>query len=228
MSKKAKFKVIVKELITYEFLAVEDENFPVNDYNLNYIDGDDLNLDVEGWGVKKITPKKQVDIESVSITYEDIINNDKGGKKMSNDIDNDNDIYDNEKEWSFNFRGQSMGVMALDKATTTYNTELANATDAKQIATLHTTYTQLTLKRFDQILGGGKEFTEANINLPHAKDRKAAGISGKRYGKVKKDLRDFQYDELIENHLYRTTQGQRLWLRLGFPYIADQSPGKDK
>ena len=56
------------------------------------------------------------------------------------------------------------GVMALDKATTTYNTELANATDAKQIATLHTTYTQLTLKRFDQILGGGKEFTEANNN----------------------------------------------------------------
>ena len=56
------------------------------------------------------------------------------------------------------------GVMALDKATTTYNTELANATNEKQIATLHTTYTQLTLKRFDQILGGGKEFTEANNN----------------------------------------------------------------
>jgi hypothetical protein len=59
------------------------------------------------------------------------------------------------------------------------------------------------------------------------KSRKAAGISGKRYGKVKKDLKDFQYDELIENHLYRTPQGQRIWLRLGFPYIVDQSPGKD-
>ncbi len=58
-------------------------------------------------------------------------------------------------------------------------------------------------------------------------DRKAAGISGKRFGKVKKDLQDFQYDELIENHLYRTTQGQRIWLRLGFPYVVDQSPGKD-
>ena len=57
--------------------------------------------------------------------------------------------------------------------------------------------------------------------------RKAAGISGERYGKVKKDLKDFQYDELIENHLYRTPQGQRIWLRLGFPYIVDQSPGKD-
>jgi len=56
------------------------------------------------------------------------------------------------------------GVMALDKATTTYNTELANATDEKQIATLHTTYTQLTLKRFDQILGGGEEFTKASNN----------------------------------------------------------------
>ena len=60
------------------------------------------------------------------------------------------------------------------------------------------------------------------------KSRKAAGISGKRYGKVKKDLRDFQYDELIENHLYRTPKGQEIWLRLGFPYIVDQSPGKDK
>mgnify|MGYP000424244821 CR=1 FL=1 len=59
------------------------------------------------------------------------------------------------------------------------------------------------------------------------KKRKAAGISGDRYGKVKKDLRDFQYDELIENHLYRTTQGQRIWLRLGFPYIVDLSPGKN-
>jgi len=59
------------------------------------------------------------------------------------------------------------------------------------------------------------------------KKRKAAGISGKRYKKVKKDLRDFQYDELIENHLYRTPEGQRIWLKLGFPYIEDQSPGKD-
>ena len=59
------------------------------------------------------------------------------------------------------------------------------------------------------------------------KKRKAVGISGKRYGKVKKDLRDFQYDELIENHLYRTPEGQRIWLKLGFPYIEDQSPGKD-
>ena len=57
--------------------------------------------------------------------------------------------------------------------------------------------------------------------------RKAAGISGKRFGSIKKDLRNFQYDELIENHLYRTPQGQRIWLRLGFPYIVDQSPGKD-
>ena len=58
-------------------------------------------------------------------------------------------------------------------------------------------------------------------------DRKAAGISGKRFGKVKKDLRDFQYDELIENHLYRTPKGQRMWLQLGFPYVVDLSPGKD-
>jgi len=60
------------------------------------------------------------------------------------------------------------------------------------------------------------------------KSRKAAGISGNRYGDLKRDLRNFQYDEVIENHLYRTIQGQRIWLRLGFPYIVDQSPGKNK
>ena len=59
------------------------------------------------------------------------------------------------------------------------------------------------------------------------KSRKAAGISGKRFGKVKKDLQDFQYDELIENHLYRTPKGQEIWLKLGLPYVEDESPGKD-
>jgi hypothetical protein len=58
--------------------------------------------------------------------------------------------------------------------------------------------------------------------------RKAAGISGNRYGDLKRDLRNFQYDEVIENHLYRTPHGQRIWLRLGFPYVVDQSPGKNK
>jgi len=59
------------------------------------------------------------------------------------------------------------------------------------------------------------------------KKRKAAGISGKRYKSIKNDLRDVQYDEIIENHIYRTPEGQRIWLKLGFPYIEDQSPGKN-
>jgi len=57
--------------------------------------------------------------------------------------------------------------------------------------------------------------------------RKAAGISNKRFKKMKKDLKNFTYDEVIENHIYRTTQGQRIWLKLGLPYVQDQSPGKD-
>lgn len=68
---------------------------------------------------------------------------------------------------------------------------------------------------------GWKEF---RINTK----RKARGISSKRYRDMKKDLRNFEYDEVIENHLYRTRQGQRIWLRLGFPYILDKSPGKNK
>ena len=52
------------------------------------------------------------------------------------------------------------------------------------------------------------------------------GISGRRFKRVKKDLADFQYDELINNHLYRTGKGQQIWLKLGYPYVLDQSPGK--
>jgi len=54
------------------------------------------------------------------------------------------------------------GVMALDKATTTFDMEISNATNAKQISTLYTNYTQLTLKRFDQILGGSEEYKKAS------------------------------------------------------------------
>ena len=54
-----------------------------------------------------------------------------------------------------------------------------------------------------------------------------AGISGRRFKRVKKDLADFQYDELINNHLYRTGKGQQIWLKLGYPYVLDQSPGKN-
>ena len=57
--------------------------------------------------------------------------------------------------------------------------------------------------------------------------RKARGISSKRYRQMKTDLKNFMYDEVIENHIYRTRQGQRIWLKLGFPYIVDQSPGKN-
>ena len=32
---------------------------------------------------------------------------------MSNDVNNANDIYDNEEEYFFEFRGQSLGVMAV-------------------------------------------------------------------------------------------------------------------
>jgi len=70
---------------------------------------------------------------------------------------------------------------------------------------------------------GWKEFKDENRNLAHAKKRKASGISGKRYKGIKKDLKNFMYDEIIENHLYRTREGQRIWLLLGFPYIEDKS-----
>ena len=54
------------------------------------------------------------------------------------------------------------------------------------------------------------------------KKREVRGISGKRFKEVKKDLRNFRYDEIVEDHLYRTLIGQEIWLKLGFPYIVDK------
>ena len=55
------------------------------------------------------------------------------------------------------------------------------------------------------------------------KKREVRGISGKRFKEVKKDLRNFRYDEIVEDHLYRTLIGQEIWLKLGFPYITDDN-----
>ena len=54
------------------------------------------------------------------------------------------------------------------------------------------------------------------------KKREVRGISGKRFKEIKKDLKNFRYDEIVEDHLYRTRIGQELWLQLGFPYIVDK------
>ena len=59
------------------------------------------------------------------------------------------------------------------------------------------------------------------------KDREVRGISRRRYKRMKKDLKNFTYDEVIENHIYRTYKGQEIWLKLGLPYVEDKSPGKD-
>ena len=53
-------------------------------------------------------------------------------------------------------------------------------------------------------------------------DRKAAGISAKRYKEIKKDLNEHNYGDIIENHLYRTKAGQALWMKLNFPYILNK------
>jgi len=52
--------------------------------------------------------------------------------------------------------------------------------------------------------------------------RDVRGISSKRFKEVNKDLKNFRYDEIVEDHLYRTLQGQRIWLQLQFPYVIDK------
>ena len=44
-----------------------------------------------------------------------------------------------------------------------------------------------------------------------------------RYSRAKRDLKNFTYDEVIENHIYRIRRGQEIWLELGFPYVTDKT-----
>ena len=50
-------------------------------------------------------------------------------------------------------------------------------------------------------------------------DRKVAGISQRRFKEIQKDLKNKNYYDIIENHIYRTEKGQELWMELGFPYV---------
>ena len=68
-TKKTKYLITYKKLITYEFLAEIDKNYPKNDYELNFIDGEDLNIDWMGWGVKSLTPKKEMEYKTVSADF---------------------------------------------------------------------------------------------------------------------------------------------------------------
>ena len=52
--------------------------------------------------------------------------------------------------------------------------------------------------------------------------REVRGISLRRMQEVRKDLRNFRYDEIVEDHLYRTLKGQEIWLKFGFPYVIDK------
>ena len=55
------------------------------------------------------------------------------------------------------------------------------------------------------------------------KKRNVRGISKKRFKEIKKDSKKMRYDEIIEDHLYRTLKGQEVWLKLGFPYVIDKN-----
>jgi len=81
-------------------------------------------------------------------------------------------------------------------------------------------------KTFNYSMQGGRLKKNRNADgweeFRKNKKRKVRGISNSRYKEVKKDLRTFRYDEVVEDHLYRTLIGQEIWLKLGFPYIIDK------
>lgn len=55
------------------------------------------------------------------------------------------------------------------------------------------------------------------------KSRKASGISGDRLKKIKENLKKKNYRYIIEANIYRTSKGQEIWMKLGFPYIGKET-----
>ena len=55
--------------------------------------------------------------------------------------------------------------------------------------------------------------------------KKRFGGSGRpraNYRDLKRDLKGFYYDDVINKQLYHTKRGQEIWLQLGFPYQKDE------
>ena len=55
--------------------------------------------------------------------------------------------------------------------------------------------------------------------------KKRFGGSGRpraNYRDLKRDLKGYYYDDVINKQLYHTRRGQEIWLQLGFPYQKDE------
>ena len=75
---------------------------------------------------------------------------------------------------------------------------------------------------------GWKEFRQDKIKVEKFRKKgkkKKPGGSGRpraNYRDLKRDLKGFYYDDVINKQLYHTNEGQRIWLQLGFPYQKDE------
>ena len=75
---------------------------------------------------------------------------------------------------------------------------------------------------------GWKEFRQDKIKVEKfrkkGKNKKPGGSGRPRanYRDLKRDLKGFYYDDVINKQLYHTKRGQEIWLQLGFPYQKDE------
>jgi len=75
---------------------------------------------------------------------------------------------------------------------------------------------------------GWKEFRQDKIKVEKFRKKgkkKKPGGSGRpraNYRDLKRDLKGFYYDDVINKQLYHTKRGQEIWLELGFPYQKDE------
>ena len=75
---------------------------------------------------------------------------------------------------------------------------------------------------------GWKEFRQDKIKVEKFRKKgkkKKPGGSGRpraNYRDLKRDLKGFYYDDVINKQLYHTKRGQEIWLQLGFPYQKDE------
>ena len=76
---------------------------------------------------------------------------------------------------------------------------------------------------------GWKEFRQDKIKVEKFRKKgkkKKPGGSGRpraNYRDLKRDLKGFYYDDVINKQLYHTKRGQEIWLQLGFPYQTDEA-----
>ena len=109
-----------------------------------------------------------------------------------------------------------------------FNDSYTHAISTEKLHTLLNEFFKIEGPKGGDNAEGWKEFRQDKIKVEKFRKKgkkKKPGGSGRpraNYRDLKRDLKGYYYDDVINKQLYHTRRGQEIWLQLGFPYQKDE------